>query len=152
MGDVYDVHTHVGTDYGFYLRGWWPYASTAQDLLAQMHAHGVGRAVCFPFTLPSAFDISAFARDGGVRLLPDRFPFDRENDLLAAEIERIDTNKRLLQFAMFDPAREVERQPERLQRLRGRIAGPKPQTTIPQSTIRTLTNEGPDLMRFAQER
>src|SRR5688572_24780371 len=147
MGDVYDVHTHVGTDYGFYLRGWWPYASTAQDLLAQMNAHGVGRAVCFPFTLPSAFDISAFARDGGVRLLPDRFPFDRENELLAAEVERIDTSgKRLLQFAMFDPAREVERQLERLQRLRGRIAGLKTQTTILQSTIRTLMNEGRDLM------
>src|SRR5687768_9597944 len=110
MGEIYDVHTHVGCDTGFYLRGWWPYASTAQDLLAHMDGNRVDRAVCFPFTLPSAFDIPAFSRDGGVRLLPDRFPFDRENALLAAEIERIDTGKRLLQFTMFDPAREVERQ------------------------------------------
>ena len=43
-----DVHTHVGIDPGFYQRGWWPYASTAQDLLTHMDAAGIERAVCFP--------------------------------------------------------------------------------------------------------
>ena len=33
---LYDVHTHVGADQGFLLRGWWPYASTTTDLLG-MH-------------------------------------------------------------------------------------------------------------------
>src|SRR5438309_1268650 len=37
----YDVHTHVGLEPGFYLRGWWPYAATATDLLAQMDANGI---------------------------------------------------------------------------------------------------------------
>ena len=61
---TYDVHTHVGLDQGFYLRGWRPYAAWAQDLLEHMDAHGIDRAVCFPFTLPSAFDAFAFADQG----------------------------------------------------------------------------------------
>src|SRR5438105_185434 len=99
----YDVHTHVGVEPAFQLRGWWPYASTTRDLLTHMDAHGIDRAVCFPFTLPSAFDPYAFADRNTVELLPNRFPFDRENPLLAQEIQRIDTDKRLLQFFMFDP-------------------------------------------------
>src|SRR4051812_48703116 len=103
MSLVYDVHTHIGLDAGFYLRGWWPYAATAQNLLELMDASGIDRAVCFPFTLPSAFDPYAFAGSGQIKLLPARFPFDRENALLRQEIDRIDKTKRLLQFAMFDP-------------------------------------------------
>src|SRR4051812_49171286 len=109
MRETYDVHTHIGCDSGFYLRGWWPYASTAAELLAAMDANGIDRAVCFPFTLPSAFDPYAFADRNEIALLPDRFPFDRENALLANEVERVGGG-RLLQFAMFDPAREIDRQ------------------------------------------
>src|SRR5438094_5134564 len=87
--EIYDVHTHVGLDTGFLLRGWWPYAATARDLIEQMDRHGVERAVCFPFTLPSAFDPYAFADRNEVTLLLGRFPFDRENPLLAKEIERV---------------------------------------------------------------
>ena len=75
MALTYDVHTHVGADEGFYLRGWWPYAATARDLIEQMDQHGIDRAVCFPFTLPSAFDVAAFAERNEVTLLPRRFPF-----------------------------------------------------------------------------
>src|SRR5688500_4070509 len=151
MGEVYDVHTHVGCDSGFYLRGWWPYAATAQDLLAHMDAHGIDRAVCFPFTLPSAFDVPAFVRDGAVKLLPNRFPFDRENDLLAAELTRIDTAARLLQFVMFDPARDVSKQLAAIDGLRT-VKGLKTQTTILRSPIRALLDEGRYLMLFAQAR
>jgi len=49
----------------------------------------IDRAVCFPFTLPSAFDPYAFKRSE-LKLLDGRFPFDVENQLLADEIERID--------------------------------------------------------------
>src|ERR1043165_6933410 len=98
---LYDVHTHVGLEPGFYLRGWWPYAATARDLLTHMDAHGIDRAVAFPFTLPSAFDPYAFADRNELRLLPGRFPFDRENVMLAQEIDRVGGG-RLLQFAMFD--------------------------------------------------
>src|SRR3954469_16513333 len=109
MALTFDVHTHIGLDSGFYLRGWWPYAATARDLIEQMDLHGIDRAVCFPFTLPSAFDQYAFAQRNEIALLPGRFPFDRENPLLAQEIERVGDG-RLLQFAMFDPARQIDQQ------------------------------------------
>src|SRR4051812_37503101 len=97
---LYDVHTHVGLDLGFYLRGWWPYASTAQDLLTHMDANGIDRAVCFPFGLPSAFDPHVFAQAGQVKLQPNRAPFDVENALLRQELDRLDPHARFLQFAM----------------------------------------------------
>lgn len=150
MGEVYDVHTHVGCDTGFYLRGWWPYAATAQDLIARMDAHGVDRAVCFPFTLPSAFDIPAFVRDGTITLLPGRFPFDRENELLAVELHRIG-GRRLMQFVMFDPGREVAPQVDRVHGMQGWIWGLKTQTTILKSPIRALLTSGRDLMLVAEE-
>lgn len=150
-GYRYDVHTHVGADFGFYLRGWWPYCSTAQDLLQHLDANGIDRAVCFPFTFPSAFDPYAFADAGRLELLPGRVPFDRENVLLVREVERIDTAGRLLPFAFFDPAREVRRQLQSLDKLAGRIQGLKTQATILESPIRSLLAGGRDLMAFARQ-
>src|SRR6266511_1319188 len=98
MSLKYDVHTHVGLDTGFYLRGWWPYAATVGDLFLAMDAHGIDRAVAFPFTLPSAFDVEAFSQRNEITLLSGRAPFDRENALLAQEIERVDLRRRLMQF------------------------------------------------------
>src|SRR5262245_50098487 len=135
MAALYDVHTHVGLDPGFYLRGWWPYAATAQELLEQMGASGIDRAVCFPFTLPSAFDPYAFASSGAIKLLPSRVPFDRENQLLRTELDRLDQEKRLLQFAMFDPGRCVHEQVRLIEPLIGRISGLKAQTTVLESNI-----------------
>src|SRR5215207_9567037 len=139
----YDVHTHIGLDPAFYLRGWWPYAATAADLLLQMDAHGIDRAVCFPFALPCAFDPDAFAYRNEIELRPDRFPFDRENALLAQEIERLDGGGRLVQFAMFDPAREIERQAGAIRALvaAGKIGGLKTQSTILRSPIRALMEQ-----------
>src|SRR5688500_9728998 len=150
---TYDVHTHIGLDTGFYLRGWWPYAATAADLLLQMDAHGIDQAVCFPFTLPSAFDAEAFAERNDIALRPARFPFDRENALLAAEIERVDGGGRLVQFAMFDPAREVERQVEAIRALvsAGRIGGLKTQSTVIRSPVRALLEQGRALIALAAE-
>jgi len=147
MALKYDVHTHVGIDTGFYLRGWWPYSATARDLLVQMDRHGIDRAVCFPFTLPSAFDVEAFTRDE-VTLLPGRFPFDRENALLAKEIERLG-HDRLLPFAMFDPSREIERQVEAIKPLIGKIAGLKTQSTVLRSPVKALLEHGRPLMELA---
>ena len=147
---VYDVHTHIGLDTGFYLRGWWPYAATTRDLLEQMDRHGIDRAVCFPFTLPSAFDAYAFAQRNEVTLLPGRFPFDRENALLATEIERVGGG-RLLQFAMFDPAREIERQVKAIKPLIGKIAGLKTQSTVIRSPVRALLEHGRPLIELAAE-
>jgi predicted TIM-barrel fold metal-dependent hydrolase len=151
MPELYDVHTHVGLDYGFFLRGWWPYASTAQDLLERMRANQISRAVCFPFTLPTAFDPHAFAERGEVKLIDGRVPFEFENQQLANEIARVDTEKRLLQFAMFDPSREVEKQVKLIEKLIGKIAGLKTQTTILRSPIKNLLDAGRPLMELAQQ-
>jgi predicted TIM-barrel fold metal-dependent hydrolase len=146
----YDVHAHVGTDQGFYLRGWWPHSCTAQDLLQHMDGNGIDRAVCFPFTLPSAFDAIAFADRGKIELLPGRVPFERENVLLLQEVERIDRRQRLLPFAMFDPSRCVAQQLRTLETLVSRIAGLKTQTTTLESPIRSLLGDGRELMAFAE--
>lgn len=151
MSLTYDVHTHVGVDAGFFLRGWWPYASMTADLLLQMDAAGIDRAVCFPFTLPSAFDPYAFSQDNQIVPLPGRFPFDRENVLLAGEIERIDRDHRLLQFAMFDPSREIERQVGAIKPLLGKIHGLKTQSTVIRSPVRALLDAGKPLMQLAAD-
>ena len=148
---LYDVHTHVGLDTGFFLRGWWPYASTARDLLDRMDENRIGRAVCFPFTLPSAFDPYAFSRSGELKLLDARFPFDLENARLSDEIERVDSNKRLLQFAMFDPGRCVGEQVKSIEKLIGKIAGLKTQTTVLQSPIRALLDDAEDILHLAEQ-
>jgi predicted TIM-barrel fold metal-dependent hydrolase len=146
----YDVHTHVGLDLGFYLHGWWPYALTAQDLLTNMTRFGFQRAVCFPFTLPSAFDAYAYQRDE-MTLLPGRVPFDRENELLAWEISQVAPHGQLLQFAMFDPVREVPGQVKNIEKLIGRIKGLKTQSTVLQSNVRALLDESSDLMHLAEQ-
>lgn len=148
---LYDVHTHVGADLGFFLRGWWPYAATTTDLLTQMDLSGITKAVCFPFTLPSAFDSYAFADRNVVELLPGRFPFDRENQLLSQEIARLNLGDRLLQFAMFDPAREVAKQVAAIQQIAPAIHGLKTQTTVLRSNIAKLLDESQDLMLLAEQ-
>lgn len=148
---LYDVHTHIGVDQAFILRGWWPYAATAQDLLEAMDAHGIDRAVCFPFCVSSAFDPYSFADRKRVELLPGRVPYDRENPLLLEEISRIDIEKRLRVLAMFDPSRRVAEQVERLENLRPHLAGLKVQGTVIESPISALLNEGRALMYFAEE-
>jgi len=115
-----------------------------------MDENGIDRAVCFPFTLPSAFDPYAFKRSE-LKLLDGRFPFDVENQLLADEIERIDPGKRLLQFAMFDPARCVAQQVKAIEKQIGKIAGLKTQTTVLQSPIRHLLDSARDLMSLAEQ-
>jgi predicted TIM-barrel fold metal-dependent hydrolase len=149
MSLTFDVHTHVGLDLGFFLRSWWPYSATAQDLLGHMDAHGIDRAVCFPFTLPSAFDPYAFAAGGELKLLSGRVPFDQENTLLRTELDRVDHDGRLLQFAMFDPGRCIKEQLKLLELLVGKIRGLKTQTTVLQSPIRELLNGGRPLMELA---
>lgn len=149
---IYDVHTHVGLDLGFYLRGWRPYASWARELIEHMNAHGVDRAVCFPFTFPSAFNAVSFADQGRVELLPGRVPFDRENDMLVREIEALGARDRLYPLAMIDPSRCVSEQLRSLERLAGRISGLKLQSTIIESPALNLLTSGRGFLEFAAER
>jgi predicted TIM-barrel fold metal-dependent hydrolase len=146
-----DVHTHMGLDQAFFLRGWWPYAATSQTTLEHLERNNIDQAVCFPFCLPSAFSSEKYAADGTVQLLPGRVPFDRENEILADEIDRLNARARLLQFGMFDPEREVKAHLENLKKIRARIVGLKTQSTIIKSRIRNLTAEGRCLMEFAEQ-
>ncbi len=148
---IYDVHTHVGMDPAFFLRGWWPYAASARDLLDRMDAARVDRAVCFPFTIPSAFDSAVYADRGELVLLPGRFPFDRENALLANELAKFDADSRLFALAMFDPSRCVAEQVANLEKLAGRIAGLKVQTTVLRSSIRDLLGPARDVLGLAEQ-
>ncbi|TVR58797.1 MAG: hypothetical protein EA426_09130 [Spirochaetaceae bacterium] len=148
---TYDVHTHVGLDLAFYLRGFWPYAETAQALLGHMDAHGIDRAVAFPFVVSSAFDPYAFSAAGKLELLPGRVPYDRENQLLLREIEQRDDSGRLLFFAMFDPARCVEQQMANLMPIVARTNGLKTQTTVTQSPIAELLDNGRPFMELAEQ-
>jgi predicted TIM-barrel fold metal-dependent hydrolase len=148
---LFDVHTHVGLDLGFFLRGWWPYAATAQQLLDEMDRNRIRYAACFPFTLPTAFDAMTFARENRIELSPGRFPFDLENELLLREVDRLGASDRLSVFAMFDPGREIDQQLASLRRIAGRIAGLKAQTTILRSPVRSLCSEAAPLMHFAAE-
>lgn len=147
---TYDVHNHVGLDTGFYLRGWWPYASTAQDMIQHLDTAGIDRAVVFPFGLPSAFCPVTYADRRAVELQSGRVPFDRENPLLAQEIERLDPDGRLLMLAMFDPTRRVAEQVKNLEKIAGKFAGLKVQGTILESPIRGLLAEGRPLMDYAE--
>ena len=148
---LFDVHTHVGLDVGFFLRGWSPYAATAQQLLDEMDRNGIQYAVCFPFTLPTAFDAMKFRGKTESTCSPGRFPFDLENELLLREVDRLGASDRLSVFAMFDPGRKVEQQLASLRRMAGRIAGLKSQTTILRSPVRSLCSEAAPLMHFAAE-
>jgi predicted TIM-barrel fold metal-dependent hydrolase len=84
-------------------------------------------------------------------LLPGRVPFDRENENLLEEVRLIDAQKRLSVLAMFDPARETAGQVKNLEKLVGKIAGLKTQTTILQSPIRKLLGEGREILQFAKQ-
>lgn len=147
----YDVHSHVGLDFGFYLRGWWPYAATAQDIIDHLESNRIDRAVVFPFGLPSAFDPYTFAKTNKTELLPGRYPFDRENEALIREVERVDSRCRLRVLAMIDPSRQVFQQVRNLEKFQGRFTGLKLQGTIIRSSVISLLGEGRPLMDFASE-
>lgn len=153
---LYDIHNHIGMDLGFYLRGWWPYAATAQDMIQHLDAHGIDRAIVFPFGLPSAFDPYAFAQRHKVELLHDRTPFDLENPMLLTELERLDPAHRLDALMMFDPTRRVSEQMRNLESLFARSGrgpvGLKVQATILESPIRGLLGVGRPIMEFADAR
>ena len=61
-GPVVDVHAHLGRDAD-------GHALDAADLVADMDAHGVDRAVCFPANEPGDGDAAFAASNAAVRLL-----------------------------------------------------------------------------------
>lgn len=146
-----DCHTHVGVDAAFYLAGWLPYASSAQDLLEHMEQAGIDRAVCFPNPTSAAFDPWVFAEERRLQQIPGRVPYVQENAVLVREMRLVDPGGRLLPFAMFDPGRDVRAQIDGLQKLADGLRGMKSQPTLLQSPVRRLLDEARPLMEFAEQ-
>ncbi len=152
-----DVHTHVGTDPANYLRGDFPYAQSAEDLLVRMDHSGVDVSVCFPFLYTSYLDFNSFLKG---KMRKSRagvcdVPYALENERLCQEVYEAysQCTRRLLPFAFFDPSREQAGQVEVLKRLFEQypLFGLKTATSYLQSPITDLLKEGECLLDFAAE-
>jgi len=152
---IIDAHNHVGADIMFWLRGDFPYAQDLVTMTRGGAALGVDRWIVFPFVINLSFQIEALRRGeivyGGIEKVPYAF----ENRRLLREINDLfpEEGKRCLPFAMLDPMREQAAQVAELRKLRGeyRFYGLKLQTTMLQSFIKTLGEEGRDFIELAAE-
>jgi predicted TIM-barrel fold metal-dependent hydrolase len=154
---IIDCHNHIGADLMFYLRGDFPYAQHLVTMTGEGRALGVDRWVVFPFVLPIAFRIEALKRGeivfDGTGL--EKVPYAFENRRLLREVNELfpDEGKHCLPFMMLDPMREQAAQIAELRSLRGeyKFHGLKLQTTMIQSFIRTLGEEGRGFIDLAAE-
>ncbi len=152
---IIDSHNHVGADIMFWLRGDFPYAQHLVTMTREGRSLGVDRWIVFPFVTNLSLEIEALRRGeivyGGIEKVPYAF----ENRRLLREVNELfpDEGKRCLPFAMLDPMREQAAQIAELRRLRGDYAfhGLKIQTTMLQSFIRTLGEEGRGFIELAAE-
>ena len=154
---IIDVHTHVGTDLLFYLRGHHPYALDWPTLLEVGGSLGIERFVVFP--MPTHLGLNSHAlRQGGITSEGgwERVPYAFENRRMMTEITRDpSTAIRALPLWMFDPAREPELQCEALRALHDEFpacAGLKVQATIIESRIANLLESGACLLDLAEEK
>ena len=153
-----DVHTHVGTDPANYIRGDFPYAQSAEDLLVRMDHFGIDVSVCFPFLYTSYLDFNYFLK-GKMRKSRTgvcAVPYALENARLCQEIYEAypQCAGRLLPFAFFDPSRGQLGQVEVLQELSEQypLFGLKTATSYLQSPITDLLKKGECLLDFAAEK
>ena len=152
---IIDCHNHVGTDLMFYLRGDFPYAQHLVSMMGEGRALGVDRWIVFPFVTNLSLDIGAMRRGEIVHGGLDKIPYAFENRRLLQEIHTLfpEEGASCLPFVMLDPMREPAAQIAELRRLRGeyRFHGMKMQTTILQSFIRSLGEEGRGFIELAAE-
>ncbi len=152
---IIDCHNHVGADIMFYLRGDFPYAQHLVTMTSEGRALGVDRWVVFPFVINLSLKIEALRRGeieyGGLEKVPYAF----ENRRLLFEINELfpEQGKHCLPFVMLDPMREQAGQIAELRKLRGeyKFYGLKLQTTMLQSFIQTLGEEGRGFIELAAE-
>lgn len=139
----------------FYLRGDFPYAQHLVTMTSEGGALGVGRWVVFPFVLNLSLNIEAMRRGEIVYGGLEKVPYAFENRRLLREINELfpAEGKRCLPFVMLDPMREQAGQVKELRKLRGdyRFYGLKIQTTMLQSFIKTLGEEGRGFIELAAE-
>ena len=152
---IIDCHNHVGADLMFYLRGDFPYAQHLIAMTDEGGALGVDRWIVFPFVLNLSLSIEAMRRGEIVYGGLERVPYAFENRRMMREIYELfpEQGKRCLPFAMLDPMREQAAQIAELRRLRAEhpFHGLKLQTTMLQSFIRTLGEEGRGFVELAAE-
>src|SRR3954469_13490703 len=152
---IIDCHNHVGADLMFYLRGDFPYAQHLVAMTDEGGALGVDRWIVFPFVINLSLDIPALRRGEIVYGGLEKVPYAFENRRLMKEIYELfpEQGKRCLPFAMLDPMREQAGQIAELRKLREdyRFYGLKLQTTMLQSFIKTLGEEGRGFVELAAE-
>jgi predicted TIM-barrel fold metal-dependent hydrolase len=152
---IIDCHNHVGADLMFYLRGDFPYAQHLVAMTREGGALGIDRWIVFPFVLNLSLSIEAMRRGEIVCGGLERVPYAFENRRLLHEVYELfpEEGKRCLPFVMLDPMREQAGQIAELRRLRGeyKFYGLKLQTTMLQSFIKTLAEEGRGFVELAAE-
>jgi predicted TIM-barrel fold metal-dependent hydrolase len=150
-----DCHNHVGADFMFWLRGDFPYAQHLITMTTEGRALGVDRWVVFPFVINLSLQIEALRRGEIVYGGLEKVPYAFENRRLLREVNELfpEEGKRCLPFMMLDPMREQAGQIAELRRLRAeyRFYGLKIQSTMLQSFIRTLGEEGRGFIELAAE-
>lgn len=152
---IIDCHNHVGSDIMFWLRGDFPYAQHLITMTSEGRALGVDRWIIFPFVINLSLKIEALRLGkieyGGLEKVPYAF----ENRRLLQEMNSLfpEEGKYCLPFMMLDPMREQAGQIAALRKLREeyKFHGLKIQSTMLQSFIRTLGEEGKGFVELAAE-
>ncbi len=152
---IIDCHNHVGADFMFWLRGDFPYAQHLITMTSEGGALGVDRWIVFPFVINLSLKIEALRHGEIVYGGLEKVPYAFENRRLLRELCELfpEEGKRCLPFAMLDPMREQAGQIAELRKLRGesKFYGLKLQTTMLQSFIQTLGEEGRGFIELAAE-
>lgn len=152
-----DVHTHIGVDILFYLKGYYPYAQDWPTLVDRGRAFGLSRFVVFPMISNFSLSIAGmrdgrFSLEGGL----EHVPYALENRRHMVELTRRfpEYAGAALPFLIIDPSRRQSEQAEVLQTLGSEFKcyGLKIQATIIQSFVRDLLGSGACLLDVAEER
>jgi predicted TIM-barrel fold metal-dependent hydrolase len=153
---IIDCHNHIGVDLMFYLRGEFPYAQHLSAMISEGRALGVDRWIVFPMVSNLSLDFAKM-REGAI-VFPggfERVPYAFENRRMLREIYELfpGPGKATLPFVMLDPMRETQAQAVELRKLRGefKLYGLKIQSTILQSDIKSLGQQGHVFLELAEE-
>jgi len=154
--NLIDCHNHIGAEIMMYLAGNFPYGQHLTHLTRDGRASGISRWVVFPMVAHLALELNAMRREevvfpGGL----EQVPYAWENRRMMQEIFDLfpDEGRDIIPFVMVDPARATAQQAEELRRLRQQYPfyGIKMQTTIIQSPVKSLLDQGRVFLELAEE-
>lgn len=150
-----DVHSHIGVEIAFYLRGFQPYGLDWPTLSGMSERGGIDRVVVFPMpTYLGEAELGTEAINAGIAGIPAGVPYAFENRRQAVELARFAGGAvRALPLWMVDPGRGVAGQVAALRSLRGEYPcyGLKIQGTIIRSRVAELMGVGSALLDLAEE-